>query len=404
MRDTPVTGRTATELSRWALTGTLLLGCLAISTAPSARADATDTYRAAKDATRAAIATTGVDIVVLSTSNRARTVPGAAGNIAARTTLRYHFAGNPAGESYTSLRNARTRRLLAAWGTNATDGEWATITSMDPAWSSIFARSRALAMTTSVTALDGRLWSVPGVEESLSLAMTQLVPPLDWIGWRQGTQPDGSTVLFASSGEGWTSGDPDDSCVYGPLRLVIRDGVIRSSRYAKRCPGGSTTSFTGTVQVRATVDESTAPRISQSAAFAQPTQPVVASWQQIANAANTTAATQFTSVTTTSRSGNPVRNAGVNNLNADTSVVTGLAFVDDLMRYGNPGVPQPMGGPSAGDIAYLISARLGQPYLARSPNGDILSVSIIIKADGVISSITSVTNAPDTFVSTFTRS
>jgi hypothetical protein len=183
------------------IAGSVALVCMTLAAAPPALADARSTYQSAYEATKASMNTTGLDIVVMSTSNRARTLPPVVAPVPARTPVRVHFEANPAGESYTSVRNSRTRKLLGAWGISAADGAWATLTTMPRAWAPTFARGRGISMGTAVTGLDGRLVDPTPAEASRTIAMFQLAPPLDWQGWTQSVQADGSTVVTAATGE-----------------------------------------------------------------------------------------------------------------------------------------------------------------------------------------------------------
>lgn len=383
---------------------TLSVTATALASAPAATAGPADTFVAAFDATQRAAATSGVDIIVISTSNRARTLGNRPKGIPANTSVRMHFEANPQGDTYTSLRTVKGKKLLGAWGTNEAESSWATLSTFYGGWPVPFAKSRGLRTTTSITKLTDRMPALRLHASSLGLALAQLVSPIadtpfaDEVGWDRRQlgevrEPDGTVVITAPRGVG--DGEAEDECTYGPYEIVIKAGLIRGAKWKRTCPDGEVSSYVGTVAYESKVDGSPAPRQTEPAAFALPSQPPLNSWQQIANAANATAATQFASVSV-------VNQRGMNDANA--GVIRGLDFVDELMRYGNVGMPQAMGGPVAGAMAYFINARLGQEYVLKTDLYEIDSLSVIVGVDGVITSITTVTDAPpDKYVSTFTR-
>lgn len=383
---------------------TLGLTASAILAAPVANADPADTFVAAFDTTRRAVATSGIDIIVISTSNRARVLGNRPKGIPANTSVRMHYEANAQGDAYTSVRTVKGKKLLGAWGTNAAEGSWATLSTFYGGWPVPFAKSRGLRTTTSITKLSERMPALRLHASSLDLALAQLVSPIadtpfaDEVGWDRRQlvelrEPDGTVVINAPRGVG--DGEAEDECTYGPYEIVIKAGLIRGAKWKRTCPDGEVSSYVGTVAYESQVDGSPAPRQTEPAAFALPGQPPLNSWQQIANAANATAATQFASVSVVNR-------RGMNDLNA--GVIRGLDFLDELMRYGNVGMPQQMGGPVAGAAAFLINARLGQEYVLKTDLYEIDSLSVIVGADGIITSITTVTDdPPDNYVSTFTR-
>ncbi|MBU6244022.1 MAG: hypothetical protein KGP12_02275 [Actinomycetales bacterium] len=388
-------------------TGLLSITLLALTAplvnAPAAQADPLDTYAAAYAATSQAAQTSGIDIVVLSTSNKVR-APGVSGlRLPAGVQVRLHYEANPQGWEYASYRIARTKAMLGAWGVNPGESSWATLSAIYGDWPARFAQSRRLARTTAITKLDDRMPTLDLDSGMLQQALVALVSPsanstfADEIGWSadgiaQSVQADGSTVITAQSGSGDREGE--DDCTYGPLRIVINQGLIRSTKWQARCPGGEKATYQGTVAYEADVDGSTAPRLTEADAFARPSRPNLAAWQQLSAAANRTATTAFASVSVANQRGLNEPNAGV---------IRGLDFLDDLMRYGNVGTPRPMPGPD-GSTSYLIAAPAGANFLLRTSLDEIDSVTVDVGPDGIIRSIRTATDSPpDVYTSVFTR-
>lgn len=383
--------------------GAALLAGVLIS-APSASAAPMDTYAAAFAATAGAASTTGIDIVVVSTSNQARALGGNEAGVPPRSSVRMHYEANPKGAEYTSVRIAQTKRLLGAWGRNASEGSWATLSSLYGQWPTLFARSRAMSVTTAVTNLDDRMPSLSLHRGSQPVALALLVSPsadsgfadeIDWDprGVSEVRQPDGSVLISAERGFG--DAEAGDECTYGPIQVTIREGLIRSTKWQRNCPNAEVSRYTGTVEYEPQVDGATTPKLTEQNAFARSTRPPVAGWQLLANAANATAATAFASVSVANQRGFNDPGAGV---------IAGLDFLDELMRYGNAGVPQQVGGGAPGETTYRINPARGQGFLLQTKINRIDGMTVVIAADGVITSIeTSVGNPVDRYLATFNR-
>lgn len=397
------TGTSAWRLTRVAL-GMAVLVATSVVAAPAAHADPSETFARAYAATRDAASTTGLDIIVVSKSNKARDLGNRIKGISAGASVRMHYEVNPQKDEYTSYRLAKGKKLLGAWGRNPAQGKWATLSSFYGAWPNEFARSRDLSLTTAITQLDERMPTLSLLEGNTERALTALVSGsansvfADEIQWNRGgvsetVKPDGTTVITVKRGSG--DGEGGDECTYGPLTYVIQGGLIHTAKWKRTCPNGEVSTHTGTVEYEAQVDGATSPDLTENQAFALPNPPRSVAWRALADAANRTVVTPFASISIVNQRGMNIPN---------TNAVNGLEFLTELMLAGNVGMPQAMGGAGPGDSAYLINANRGQEYLLKIRNYEIDSLMVNVGADGLIRSITTVIGDPrDQFVSTFTR-
>lgn len=404
---TDASGRwTGTSVRRLAhvASGIAVLVATSVVAAPAAHADPSETFARAYAATRDVASTTGLDIIVVSKSNRARDLGNRIKGISAGASVRMHYEVNPQKDEYTSYRLVKGKKLLGAWGRNPAQGKWATLSSFYGTWPNEFARSRGLSLTTAITQLDERMPTLSLLEGNTGRALSALVSnsansaSADEIGWNRGgvsetVEPDGTIIISVKKGAGNREGG--DDCTYGPLTYVIQGGLLRSAKWKRSCPDGEVSMHTGSVEYEAQVDGATGPSVTENQAFALPDPPRSVAWRALADAANRTVSTPFASISIVNQRGMNIPNA---------NAVNGLEFLTELMLAGNVGMPQAMGGAGPGDSAYLINANRGQEYLLKIRNYEIDSLMVNVGADGLIRSITTVIGDPrDQFVSTFTR-
>jgi hypothetical protein len=368
---------------------------LALVGAPPAAAAPIDSFTRAVNATYQAASLDGLDVIVLSTSNRSRDLPGRRGALPARAKIRQHFEIGPAGDEYTSVRLAKGNRLLGSWGYNAAQGMWSTLSGIYGAWPAVFASSRGISLTRAITGLDARMTIYPDNRRALSRSLGALLPPTyseaeDY--WQEVVEtpgPGGSTVITATSRG---NAEAEDECRYSPIRIVIQGGRIASTSWKATCPDGRVTTHQGTVGYDSDIGRPTEPTISQSAAFALPTRPNLATWRQLANAANLTAATPFASV-------GLVIDLGRNDPNVPTS--EGLQYLDLLMRWGNAGEPRAVVD-ATGATTYTVTPAPGRAVVVDDGVIALTSLTVVVGPDGVIRSIRAADPGPPPMIQTTT--
>ena len=363
--------------------------------APPAAAAPIDTFTQAVNATYRAAGIDGLDVIVLSTSNRSRDLPGRRGALPARTKIRQHFEIGPMGDEYTSVRLAKGNRLLGSWGYNAAQGMWSTLSGLYGAWPAVFATSRGIPLTRAITGLDTRMNVYPDDRRALSRALGTLLPPTYseaedyWQGVVETPGPGGSTVITATSRG---NAEAEDECSYSPIRIVVQGGRIASTSWKATCPGGRVTTYQGTVGYDSDIGRPADPTLSQSAAFALPTRPDLATWRQLSAAANLTAATPFASV-------GLVIDLGRNDPNVPTA--EGLQYLDLLMRWGNAGEPR-AAVDAAGATTYTITPAAGRAVIVDDGVIAPASLTVVVGPDGVIRTIRAADPGPPPMVQTTT--
>ncbi|MBK9739986.1 MAG: hypothetical protein IPO93_10805 [Actinobacteria bacterium] len=289
---------------RWSLLPCITAVALAaLWLAPPAAADPHIELQAALAATEQA-AGTGVGVVQNVTFGRSEDlgkafVPRVAATVPAGGRVRVHFATNPGGTYYQSVRQMPGGALLGAAGVAApaAGGRWATLSMLGDR-SSAFAKGRGLSQAITVTNMDsGRMG--PGDAAAMDpadAAMRLLVPPYAnrsaefWTGVKVTPANGGGTLLTAVSARG--DAQVGDSCTYAGIRVSIgSDDRITSARWTETCPRSGAHRFASTATFgRQVVKPPARPRIGMNQALGLRVAGAAAGWADLTRAANRTMA------------------------------------------------------------------------------------------------------------------
>lgn len=366
----------------------VMLGSTPASAAPL------DTMDAAFDRTMARAQARGVTVDTTVRSPVQRSLEGTAITLPRRSAVRIRWSTSPDGSS--SWRVTQGRKFLGAAGVNAREGAWSTLSALIYGTPREFADSRGLSMTTALTRLDAA-WgydgpqgvrSFPGEPWTVDSLGTRTLPDLlpatggrpsqSWTSVRERRASGGRMVITARA-----ENPAGSVCSYPSIRVVLRSGLVDSSRWTERC-GSVTTTYSSKATYRPKVTSAPGRALTQDEAFAIPVPGQDPSWPTIVAA-----------VLKTARGAGVSAGAGT----PDTSpaaVTQALMPLYTVMEAGNPGQIEASVATSEPPVYdYVITPRPGASSLGTGEDRNpITKIALTIDANGFLRTLTVTQQVP----------
>lgn len=272
------------------------LASVALICAAPAQAAPRDQMRAAFERSEAYAKRKGVDIIAQVRSQGPKTE-----YLPANARVRIHWSVSPGMDMargfYISVRDINTGALVGGQGKNAKQGFWATFGEMQDG--TTLAASRGISPTTVMTNITAvapkslpfnaaRTMSGDGLRSADDLWF--VVPVHAKNSWTEimAVPGAGGQVTYSGSLPGYVD-ETRDECTYPAVAIVVKSGLIRSSRWTAQC-GETRIETVTTVNYREYRKEAPRPRLTQSQVLTTPVPGSDPLWGEVASATAATLA------------------------------------------------------------------------------------------------------------------